>query len=228
MKVLLLASLFPIIILGCGARAQNNMNNKPVRYVALGDSYTICEGATKTESWPWILTNHLTDKGITTELVANPSRTGWTSQQLIDRELPVFDESNADFVTLCIGVNDWVQGVDAKSFHDNLIYILDHVQNKLNDKSKLLLLTIPDFSCSIVGPEYSGGRDISKGIAEFNSIILEESKKRNLKTVDLFEVSKEMKNDLSLVAKDGLHPSAKEYAIWEGIIFPVAMEVLNK
>lgn len=193
----------------------------------MGDSYTICEGATRTESWPWILANHLTAEGITTELVANPSRTGWTSQDLIDRELPVFDESNADFVTLCIGVNDWVQGITATDFRKNLVAIFDHIQGKLKNKANILILTIPDFSCSIVGPEYSGGRDISSGIAEFNSIILEESKARNLKSVDLFEVSKAMKNDLSLVAKDGLHPSAKEYAIWERLILPVAKNMLT-
>jgi len=74
---------------------------------------------------------------------------------------------------------------------------------------------------------YSGGRDAAKGITTFNNIILNEAKKRNLKTVDLFEVSKAMKNDGSLVADDGLHPSAKEYAIWEMLIFPVAREVLK-
>jgi lysophospholipase L1-like esterase len=30
------------------------------------------------------------------------------------------------------------------------------------------------------------------------------------------------------VAKDGLHPSAKEYAEWEKIIFPPALELLKQ
>jgi lysophospholipase L1-like esterase len=37
-----------------------------------------------------------------------------------------------------------------------------------------------------------------------------------------------MGEDRSLVAKDGLHPSAKEYAEWERIIFPVVLELLRK
>jgi len=37
-----------------------------------------------------------------------------------------------------------------------------------------------------------------------------------------------MGQDKSLVAKDGLHPSAKEYAEWEKIIFPAAMELLAR
>jgi len=112
-----------------------------VLYVALGDSYTICEGADPKAALPVILTQHLNEAGIPTELVANPSRTGWTTLDLIARELPIFDESKADFVTLCIGVNDWVQNVSAKNFEKNLALILDHVQQKLSDKTKILLLS---------------------------------------------------------------------------------------
>ncbi len=198
-----------------------------IRYVALGDSYTIGTGATEAQSWPVLLSKHLKEDKINIELIANPSQNGWTSQNLIDRELPVFDKSKATFVTILIGVNDWVQGVDAKTFQKNLVKIIDHVQAGLPDKSKIILITIPDFGVTSTGSRYGGGRDISKGISEFNSIILEEAKKRNLKTVDLFTTSKSMGKDGSLVAPDGLHPSAKEYAIWETLIYPVAYGMLK-
>lgn len=197
-----------------------------IRYVALGDSYTICEGAKAEESWPVLLAKQLSDSGIQTDLVANPSCTGWTTRDLINNELSVFDASNAGFVTLCIGVNDWVRGVDSASFHKNLSFILDHIQGRLADKSKLLLLTIPDFSVTPAGARYAFGRDVAKGISKFNNIILAEAMKRNLATVDLFEVSKKMKDDPSLIAKDGLHPSVKEYALWEKLIFPAAEKIL--
>lgn len=203
------------------------MSQTPIRYVALGDSYTICTGANEGQSWPVLLCKNLKEKKINIELIANPSQNGWTSQNLIDRELPVLDKSKATFVTLLIGVNDWVQGVDAKIFQKNLIKIIDHIQIQLPDKNKLILITIPDFGVTSTGARYSGGRDISKGIAEFDKIILDEAKKRNLKTVDLFPRSKQMGKDNSLVAADGLHPSAKEYAIWETLIYPVAYGVLK-
>src|ERR1041385_8894201 len=99
---------------GCTASPRNNTMITPdstsIRYVALGDSYTICEGAAENESWPLNLAKDMTANKIPVSLIANPSRTGWTTQNLIDRELPVFDQSNADAVTLLIGVNDWVQG----------------------------------------------------------------------------------------------------------------------
>jgi hypothetical protein len=37
-----------------------------------------------------------------------------------------------------------------------------------------------------------------------------------------------MKDNPDLVAPDGLHPSGKEYAAWESIIFPEAKKVLGK
>lgn len=202
-------------------------DTKQIRYVALGDSYTICEGADWEESWPVILTERLRNAGIPIQLVANPSRTGWTTQNLIDSELPIFDASSPTFATLLIGVNDWVQGVSAEAFHKNLIYILDHVQKKLPDKNKLVLITIPDFSATPEGPKYANGRNISEGLSAFNKIIQKEASKRNLKCVDIFPISQEMKTNPDLISKDNLHPSAKEYAIWESLIYPAAYEVLK-
>ncbi|MES2591642.1 MAG: SGNH/GDSL hydrolase family protein [Bacteroidota bacterium] len=205
----------------------STMAQQPIRYVALGDSYTIGTGAKESEAWPVLLTKHLKENKIPIELIANPSRNGWTTEDLIESELPVLDKSKPTFVTLLIGVNDWVQGVDAAKFKKNLIFIIDHVQKQLPDKSKLVLITIPDFGVTPTGANYSGGRDISKGISEFNSIIVSEANKRKLKTVDLFGISKKMGTDVSLVAPDGLHPSAKEYAVWETLIYPVVYSLIK-
>jgi len=200
----------------------------PIRYVAIGDSYTIGEGAKPEEAWPNILTKHLREKGINVELIANPSRTGWTTQNAIDRELSVFVESKPNFATLLIGVNDWVQGVDEKAFRERLVTLMDRMLKILPDKHRLLIVTIPDFGVTPTGTKYSRGRNISEGIASFNQIILDEAKKRDLHVVDVYPLSKQMGNDRSLVAEDGLHPSAKEYAEWEKLIFPAALELLSK
>jgi acyl-CoA thioesterase-1 len=203
------------------------MEKNKYTYVALGDSYTIGTGTTAENSWPVLLSKHLSENGVSIVLAVNPSHNGWTTKDVIERELPVFESSNPNFATLLIGVNDWVQGMDEKTFRKNLVYIIEKVQAKLPDKSKFVLITIPDFGVTPTGAMYSNGRDISKGIADFNSIILEEAKKREIKTVDLYAQSKEMGKDKSLVADDGLHPSAKGYAVWEKLIYPVVYSVLK-
>jgi lysophospholipase L1-like esterase len=208
--------------------AQSEIERERIRYAVIGDSYSCGEGATPKESWPELLTQHLNAQGLHVDLVSNPSVTGWTTKDAIDRELPKFINSNPSFATLLIGVNDWVQGVDDATFRKRFSYLLDQMLAVLPNKEHLLVVTIPDFGVTPAGPKYSRHRDISAGLTRFNQIVIEEAKTRGLRVVDIFSLSKKMGEDRSLVAKDGLHPSAKEYAEWEKIIFPAAMELLRK
>jgi acyl-CoA thioesterase-1 len=232
MKTVFILSL--ILGLGFSVVAQTNLPMKnsaariEIRYAAIGDSYSIGEGASERESWPALLARHLTANGMNATLVANPSRTGWTTQQTIEDELPVWRAARPQFASVQIGVNDWVQGVDAKTFHQRLISLLDEMQQVLPDTNRLFLVTIPDFSVTPTGAMYSGGRDIARGLAEFNDLIKQEAMKRGLKVVDIFALSQKMKNDSTLIARDGLHPSAKEYGLWEEMIFPCAQKLLMK
>lgn len=204
-------------------------DKKVKHYIAFGDSYTICTGtATGAEQWPGLLAEHLTKEGIPTQLMANPARNGYSTQNVIDNELPLLKTNTCDFATLLIGVNDWVRGVDVTTYHKNLNHIIDEVQKVLPDKSHLLLITIPDFGVTPKGALYGGERNISEGITEFNNVIKAEAKKRGLTCVDIFPLSKGMLNNKELVAGDGLHPSAKEYALWETLIFVEAKKLLVK
>lgn len=216
---------FTIIALFTSFNKSNVPIKKPIKYVPLGDSYTICTGATEAESWPSILTKHLNEKNITTELLFNPSKNGYTSQNLIDIELPKFDKSDCNFATILIGVNDWVREVSTEEFHENLNYIIDHVEKKIG-KKRIILITIPDFGVTPQGSLYGGGRNITKGIIEFNDIIKSEAVKRKIVLVDIFLMTQDMKGKSDLIAADGLHPSAKEYALWEKMILPVAGDLL--
>ncbi|MBA2613101.1 MAG: SGNH/GDSL hydrolase family protein [Bacteroidetes bacterium] len=200
---------------------------KIITYLPLGDSYTICTGATEKEAWPLLLTNHLIENKIECKLLDNPARNGFSTQNLIDNELPLVKKLKPDFVTILIGVNDWVRGVSKESFTKNLVFILDDVQKNMSDTKKIILITIPDFGVTPQGKDYGNGRDIGKGIADFNTVIIAEAKKRGLPLVDIYDLSKKMKDDASLVAADGLHPSAKEYALWEKIILSSALTLLK-
>ena len=199
-----------------------------IRYAVIGDSYSCGEGAKPSESWPVLLTQHLKSQGLDVDLVSNPSVTGWTTKDAIDKELPKFIRSNPTFASLLIGVNDWVQGVDETAFRNRLSYLLDSMLAVLPNKKRLLVVTIPDFGVTPTGPKYARGRNIHEGIKQFNQIVSEEAAKRGLKVVDIFPLSQKMGQDKSLVAKDGLHPSAKAYAEWEQMIFPTALELLKQ
>jgi acyl-CoA thioesterase I len=222
----------PLVLLaGMNGLSQTNLissSSAKIRYAAIGDSYSIGEGASEQESWPALLARHLTASGTGVVLAANPSCTGWTTQQAIDAELPVWRAARPEFASVQIGVNDWVQGVDARTFQRRLAVLLDAIQKVLPDTNRLFLVTIPDFSVTPTGAMYSGGRDIAGGLAEFNGIIKAAAAARGLQVVDVFALSQRMKGDPTMIARDGLHPSAKEYAQWEAMIFPVAKNLLMK
>jgi acyl-CoA thioesterase I len=225
MTVALLARL-AVLTVGM-ALTEGKIDNPKIRYGVIGDSYSCGEGATPNESWPALLTRHLNAQGVHVDLVANPSRTGWTTKEAIDRELPIFRDSQPNFATLQIGVNDWVQGIDEATFRKHFVFLVDQMLQVLPNKKRLLIVTIPDFGVTPTGPRYARGRNISEGLTRFNQIIAEEAKNRSLRVVDIFPLSKKTGADPSLVAGDGLHPSAKEYAEWEKVIFPAALELLT-
>ena len=105
-----------------------NKEGNTVTYLPLGDSYTIGQSVTKNERWPNQLVEKFASSGTKLQITANPSVTGYTSQDLIDRELPLVPKIKPDFVTVLIGVNDYVQGVDSVTFQKNLNYILTSLQ----------------------------------------------------------------------------------------------------
>jgi len=217
-----------LLLLSNFLMAQPKNEEERIRYAVIGDSYSCGEGASPNESWPALLTQQLKAQGLDVDLVSNPSVTGWTTKDAIDKELPKFVNSSPNFATLLIGVNDWVQGIDETTFRNRFSFLVDHMLAVLPNKKRLLVVTIPDFGVTPTGPKYSRGRNIHEGILRFNQIVTEEARKRGLEVVDIFPLSKKMGQDKSLVAKDGLHPSARAYAEWEKIIFQAALELLKQ
>lgn len=120
-----------------------------------------------------------------------------------------------------------MQGVSAEDFRKRFVLLVGRMLEVVHDHDRLLIVTIPDFGVTPTGARYARRRNISEGIAEFNKIITEEATKRRLQVVDVYELSKKMKTDAALRAADGLHPSAKEYAEWEKVIFPAALKILK-
>ena len=164
----------------------------PIRYVAVGDSYTIGAGIESNNAWPSQLTNRLSRSGIAIDLAANLGRTGWTAEQAIAGQLPQLKKLGPDFVTLLIGVNDWIRGVNNKDFTNRLRRLMDGIQKVLPNPENLLAITIPDFSCSPEGKKWGYGKSAVNGIARLNKIIKREAAERSLPLVDITSLSRKL------------------------------------
>lgn len=210
------AFLFLTMILG----TSSYLIAQKQTFLALGDSYTICEGLAENERWPNLIVEQLKQKKLDIVLAENLSRTGYTTDNLIKYELPVLKTTRPDIVSVLIGVNDYVRGYDTSHFHKNLNYILDEVQKASAIKTNVILITIPDYSVTPSGENYTNGRNVGEDLKIWNGIIKIEAKKRSLAYVDIFPTTQKMKNDENLIGEDGLHPSAKEVALWANLIYP--------
>lgn len=206
---------------------KQNIPSEKIRYVALGDSYTIGEGVSEEERYPNQLVKHLKSEGFNITLIANPALSAQTTKDILKRQLMIFEDLNPNFTTILIGANDIVQGQNANNFKISFASILDQMQQKLGNENRIIVLTIPDFSATPTGNSLAQGILAEAVIIQFNKIIKEEAQKRNLKVVDLFEISKQMSDDPTLVVSDGLHPSGKEYSEWEKLIYPTAFDLLT-
>ncbi len=199
-----------------------------IRFVAVGDSYTVGAWVDSIDSWPSQLKERLSRSGLSIDLVANLGRTGWTSQQAIDGQLPLLKELNPDFVTLLIGVNDWIRGINNRDFTRRLRGLMDGIQKNLSNPENLLAITIPDFSCSPEGKKWGYGKSAVNGIARLNNIIKLEAASRNLTVVDITSLTRKLCSQPDAFAIDGVHPSGTQYSQWVDLIFSPAYDLLNK
>ncbi len=197
-----------------------------VTYLPLGDSYTIGESVAEEERWPNQLVSRLKTENILLRIVDNPARTGYTSQRLIDEELPLVKKFNPHVVSVQIGVNDYVQGISKDTYRINLEKIFDSILLTV-PKDHIFVVTTPDFGKTPVGRTFGDPAEIEKNVKELNAILAEVAEARQISLVDIFSFNTQVANTPTLTAPDALHPSATQYKLWVDKIMPVAKDRLN-
>ncbi len=223
-----------MLALGPGASgpAPNAVNavNATLRYLALGDSYTIGESVETADRWPVRLAALLRERGTggaEPEIVA---RTGWTVRELsrgIDAAAP---RGPYGLVTLLIGVNDQFRGGDPETYRSDFAAMLRRAIGFAGGRAdRVVVLSIPDWSVTPFAVQ--SGRDrgrIAAEIDHFNRINREETARAGSRYVDVTPVSRKAGADRSLIALDGLHPSGALYAEWARLAAPEAAAALGR
>ena len=196
-----------------------------LRYVALGDSYTIGTSVAAPQRWPDQLVGALAHEEPQLELVANLARNGWTSGDVVRAQLPQLGRLAPEFASLLIGVNDVVQHVPPQTYRVNLARILDDLLGRL-PRARILAVTTPDYTVTPAGASFGDPDGQRAGLVRVNEILAEETAARGITLVDIFDISARAAVDRSLVATDGLHPSGSQYALWVARIAPVVDAML--
>ena len=198
-----------------------------MRYLALGDSYTIGESVDQAFTFPFQLVAKLKNEAgieiVKTKVIA---KTGWTTADLIKGIRSAKPKAEYDLVTLLIGVNNQYRGYDVEIYKNELQSLINQSIGFAKGKaSNVVVVSIPDYGCTPFGKEMA--EKIDTELKQYNLISKELAFKNGLHWVDIYEASKKACSNPELIAADNLHPSESMYALWVNDIFPVAIAILN-
>ena len=202
---------------------------RPLRYIALGDSYTIGTAVARPEErWPDQLVARVRDAEgrPALELAANLGVNGFTSRDVIDQELPAVPGLAPEFATILVGVNDVVQGVPIADYVANAATIFEALLGLL-PASRIVAVATPDYTVTPQGAAYGEPARQAAAIRRNNEIMQDLSVAHGIAFVDIYDLSLLAATDRSLVADDGLHPSGAQYGLWVDRIAPVVAELLS-
>jgi len=195
-----------------------------LRYLALGDSYTIGEGVPEPGRWSVQLAHALRADGIA---MADPriiAQTGWTTDELDAAIDAVHPLAEYDLVSLLIGVNNQYRGRSVEEYRTQFSGLLERAIGFAQwRRERVLVLSIPDWGVTPFARE--GARDaerIGREIDAFNTAAQAICAARGVAFVDITEVSRAHGAEPRMLADDGLHPSSAMYAEWMRLALPVA------
>ena len=217
-------------LLALGSIAQAGESSAPdtMKFLALGDSYTIGESVAESGRWPVQLARTLRDEGIALAEPRIIATTGWTTDELsaaIDAAEPL---GSFAFVSLAIGVNNQYRGRDAEEYRGEFAQLLDRAIGFAGGRAdRVLVLSIPDWGATRFGA--ASGRDLARVAREldaYNAIAREVCAARGVAYLDIAPVSRARGGEAAMLADDGLHPSAAMYAEWTRLALPAARKAL--
>ncbi|HEY1589595.1 MAG TPA: SGNH/GDSL hydrolase family protein [Rhodanobacter sp.] len=197
-----------------------------LHYLALGDSYTIGEAVAADQRWPAVLVQRLRQAEVAIDDPQIIAVTGWTTDELAQGMDEATLTAPYDLVTLLIGVNNQYRGRAADEYRQQFASLLARAIALAGHRAtRVVVVSIPDWGVTRFAREQD--RDsarIASELDSYNAIARNEAARTGAHFVDITGISRQSP---LLVADDGLHPSAAQYALWVDAILPVVRTALH-
>ena len=201
--------------------------NPSMKYLALGDSYTIGESVEFMDRFPVQLVNKLKFEGINFNMPKIIAKTGWTTGELIEEIAKEQPTNKYDLVTLLIGVNNQYRGLDISTYKQEFDFLLQKsIEFAGGDNQKVIVVSIPDYGVTPFGQK-KGRKKIGEAIDHYNDVNLEITNSYGVTYIDVTKISRTAYRKMSLIAQDGLHPSGEMYGQWVEEILPAVFRILE-
>ncbi len=197
-----------------------------IRYLALGDSYTVGEGVAAGDSWPATLVHRLRRGGVVIDDPRIVAVTGWSTDELAAGIDAAVLTPPYDLVSLQIGANNQYRGRPPGEYRSQIAALLARAIGLAGVRAgRVVVLSIPDWGVTRFAREQA--RDavrIAHELDVFNAIARDEAARAGTRFVDITAISRQQPQQ---VVDDGLHPSAAHYALWLAAIEPVMQAALR-
>jgi acyl-CoA thioesterase-1 len=194
-----------------------------IRYLALGDSYTIGTGLDEEEhSFATVLGIRLRQATGVDVAIRNLGVNGYTTTDLIRDEMPIARNARPELVTILIGANDVVQGSDEAAYRARLRQIYDAVQELGLPPERVLAISIPDFSPLPGAAAFGSPDQLRARIDAFNDVARKEAATRGFGYADITAISRETNRGDDWLAGDGLHPGPAQHRAFADQLWGVA------
>ena len=156
--------------------------------------------------------------------LVNPAVNGFTTIDLLAREVGFIQDLQPDLVSVLIGVNDLVRGRSADAYRESLDEIYDAVATPRLPGERVAAISIPDWSAVPAAGDYGDPKRIHALTANFNATARESAGAHGYAWVDITEVSRRGLGTLDWISADALHPGDPQYAAWADEIWNVVSE----
>lgn len=191
-----------------------------LKFLALGDSYTIGEGVPSTETWPHQLQQAMAKFNIPLAIPTIVAQTGWSSAELETALEQAELNGPYDMVTLLVGVNDQYRDYPVESFEP--VYqrlLLKALTLAGGESQKVLALSIPDWGVTPFASKRNSAQ-ISASIDAYNQSAAKLCLDKGIEFIDITEQSRILSDLPEMLVADQLHPSALQYASWVQTMLP--------
>lgn len=199
-----------------------------IRYLALGDSYTIGEGVAEADCYPVQLSGMLLEEGFEMAAPQIIARTGWTTDELMKGIEAAAPQGPFDLVTLLIGVNNQYRGRSTEQFGQEFNQLLSiAIEFAGGNPDRVFVISIPDWGVT----PFAENRNTNIGkvageIDRFNEVKEKACKERGIRFFNITPHYRQ--HGYKEVVSDKLHPSPMIYRHWASFLAPEVIHALRE
>lgn len=197
-----------------------------IKYLALGDSYTIGQGVEVTERWPNQLTDELQTNNYPVEKSEIIAQTGWTTSNLING---IENSNPQDFnlVSLLIGVNNQFTNLDFEIFTNEFNLLIQEAFSIAGNGERVFVVSIPDYSVTPFGNSWGNPEQTALDLDMYNNFMNLRCQELGIPFINITKISRALGDSDGALAPDNLHPSGFQYSLWVDEILPIVLSMVS-